>query len=77
MLVVLILVPAVVLAVIFVAILDRLGVLPRLDTGGTTTYGAWYERVPRSAVYAVAGLMVAWIVAWLVFFAIGLHVLSS
>jgi hypothetical protein len=75
MLVVLILVPAVVVAV--VVVLDRLGVLPRLDGGPTASYGSWYERVPRGAMFAAAGLMAAWILAWLVFFVIGLHVLSS
>ncbi|HEX3622863.1 MAG TPA: hypothetical protein VHT97_11150 [Acidimicrobiales bacterium] len=79
MLVVLILVPAVVLAVAVVAVLDRLGVLPRLDTGrpSAATYGTWFERVPRGALYAAAGLMAAWIVAWLVFFVVGLSVLRS
>jgi hypothetical protein len=77
MLVVLILVPAVVVAVVVVAVLDRLGVLPRLDGGPTASYGSWYERVPRGAMFAAAGLMAAWILAWLVFFVIGLHVLSS
>ncbi|MEA2702059.1 MAG: hypothetical protein QOD63_4 [Actinomycetota bacterium] len=78
MLVVLILVPSVVLAVIVVAVLDRVGILPRLDSGASTaSYGAWYERVPRAALFAAAGLMAAWILAWIVFFVIGLHVLSS
>jgi hypothetical protein len=78
MLVVLILVPSVVLAVIVVAVLDRSGVLPRLDTGTSpATYGSWFERVPRGALFAAAGLMAAWIVAWIVFFVIGLSVLSS
>jgi hypothetical protein len=78
MLVVLILVPSVVLAVVLVTVLDRLGVLPRLDTGSSpASYGSWFERVPRAALLAAAGLMAAWILAWLVFFVIGLTVLSS
>jgi hypothetical protein len=77
MLVVLIVVPAVVVAVAVVAVLDRLGVLPRLDTGSTASYGSFFERVPRAGLYAVAGLMAAWILAWIVFFVIGLSVLSG
>jgi hypothetical protein len=78
MLVVLILVPSVVLAVVVVTILDRLGVLPRFDGGpATATYGSWYERVPRAVVYAACGVMVAWILAWVVFFFVGVSVLRS
>jgi hypothetical protein len=79
MLVVLIVIPAVVVAIAVVALLDRIGVLPHLDTGGGSVRGdgPWFERVPRAALYAAAGLMVAWILAWIVFFVIGLHILSS
>jgi hypothetical protein len=77
MLVVLIVVPAVIVAVAVVAVLDRLGVLPRLDTGAAGASGSFFERVPRAGLYAAAGLMVAWILAWVVFFVIGMSVLSG
>jgi hypothetical protein len=77
MLVVLIVVPAIVVAVAVVAVLDWLGVLPRLDTGTATASGAFFERLPRAALYAAAGLMAAWIVGWIVFFVIGVSTLSG
>lgn len=76
MLVLLIVVPAVVFAVAVVAVLDRLGVLPRLDGGPSAPAGSFFERLPRGALYAAAGLLVAWILAWIVFFVIGVSVLS-
>ena len=78
MLVVLIVIPAVIVAVLVVGVLDRLGVLPRLDSGGSISYGdgSFFERLPRAALYAAAGLLVAWILAWIVFFVVGMSVLS-
>jgi|tagenome__1003787_1003787.scaffolds.fasta_scaffold19727380_2 hypothetical protein len=77
MLVVLIVVPAIVVAVAVVAVLDWLGVLPRLDTGTTGAPGSFFEHLPRAALYAAAGVMAAWIVAWIVFFVIGISTLSG
>lgn len=78
MLVVLIVIPAVIVAVLVVGVLDRVGVLPRMDGGGSTWSGdgSFFERLPRGALYTAAGLMVAWILAWIVFFVIGMSVLG-
>jgi hypothetical protein len=77
MLVLLIVVPAVIVAVAVVAVLDWAGVLPRLDTGTDSAPGSFFERLPRAALYAAAGVMAAWIVAWVVFFVIGISTLSG
>ena len=77
MLVLLIVVPAVIVAVGVVAVLDWLGVLPRLDTGTASGQGSFFERLPRVGLYAAAGVMAAWIVAWVVFFVVGISTLSG
>jgi len=77
MLVVLILMPSVVLAVAVVLLLDKMGVLPRLDDGPTVASGPMFERVPRAALFVGMGAMVAWILAWLVLLVIGMSVLGS
>ena len=80
MLVVLIVIPAVVVAVVVVGILDRLGVLPRLDGGpsyGSGSGGSFLESIPTGALWAAGGLMILWIVAWLVFLVVGLSILAG
>jgi hypothetical protein len=77
MLVVLIIVPAIVLAVAVVVVLDRLGVLPRLDGGPSLGSGGFMESVPRGALYAAGGLMAVWILAWLIFLVVGLSILAG
>jgi hypothetical protein len=77
MLVVLIIVPAIVLAVAVVVVLDRLGVLPRLDGGPSLPSGGFMESVPRGALLAAGGLMALWILGWLIFLVVGLSVLAG
>ena len=77
MLVVLIIVPAIVLAVAVVVVLDRLGVLPRLDGGPSLPSGGFMESVPRGALFAAGGLMAVWILAWLIFLIVGLSTLAG
>ena len=77
MLVILIIVPAIVLAVAVVVVLDRLGVLPRLDGGPSLPSGGFMESVPRGALFAAGGIMAVWILGWLVFLIIGLSVLAG
>jgi len=77
MLVLLIVVPAVIVAVGVVAVLDWLGVLPRLDTGTASAPGSFLERLPRAGLYGAAGVMAAWIVAWVVLFVVGISTLSG
>lgn len=76
MLVILIVIPSVVVAVVVVGVLDRLGVLPRLDGGPSGGSGSFFDGIPRAALFAGMGLMAAWILAWLVLLVIGLVVLS-
>ena len=76
MLVILIVIPSVVVAVVVVGVLDRLGVLPRLDGGPSGGPGSFFDGIPRAAMFAGMGLMAAWILAWLVLLVIGLVVLS-
>jgi len=77
MLVLFIIVPAVIVAMGVVAVLDWAGVLPRLDGGSGAASGSLFERIPRSALFAGAGVMVAWILAWIVLFVVGMNILSS
>jgi hypothetical protein len=77
MLVILIIVPAIVLAVAVVVVLDRLGVLPRLDGGPSLPSGGFMESVPRGALFAAGGLMAVWILGWLIFLIIGLSILAG
>ncbi len=81
MLVVLIVLPAVVVAVAVVVVLDRMGVLPRMDGGPSTSswaYGSGFlESVPQSALLIAGALMAVWILGWLVFLIIGLSVLAG
>ena len=77
MLVILIIVPAIVLAVAVVVVLDRLGVLPRLDGGPSLPSGGFMESVPRGALFAAGGLMAVWILAWLIFLIAGLSILAG
>ncbi len=77
MLVVLILMPALVLAVAVVVVLDRMGVLPGLDGGPSSRPGGLLDSLPRGALMGAGGLMALWIVAWLVFLVIGLSILAG
>lgn len=77
MMVVLIVVPALVLAVAVVFVLDRLGVLPRLDGGPSLPSGGLMESIPRGALWGAGGLMALWILAWLIFLVVGLSILSG
>ena len=78
MLIVLIVIPAVIVAVALVAVLDRTGVLPRLDGGPSLSGGSGFmESVPKAALWGAGGLMVLWILAWLVFLVVGLSVLAG
>ena len=78
MLVVLIVVPAVIVAVAVVVLLDRTGVLPRMDGGPSYASGSGFlESVPKAALFAAGALMAVWILAWLVFLVVGLSVLAG
>ncbi len=84
MLVVLIVIPAMVVAVAVVLLLDRLGVLPRLDAGpsysGRSASGSglgFFESIPKGALWGAGALMILWILAWLVFLVVGLSVLAG
>jgi len=77
MLVVLIVIPALIVAVAVVVVLDRLGVLPRLDGGPSSPSGGFVESVPRGMLFAGGALMALWILAWLVFLIVGLTTLAG
>jgi hypothetical protein len=77
MLVILILFPAIIVAVAVVVVLDRIGVLPRLDGGPSLPSGGFLESVPRAALFGGGALMALWILAWLVFLVIGLTTLAG
>ena len=77
MMVVLIVIPAMIVAVAVVVVLDRLGVLPRLDGGPSLPSGGFLESVPRGALFAGGALMALWILAWLVFLLVGLITLAG
>jgi hypothetical protein len=83
MLVALIIIPAIIVAVGVVLLLDRVGVLPRLD-GGPSSYssrssggGGFLDSIPKGALWGAGGLMIVWILAWLLFLIIGLSVLAG
>ena len=77
MLVVLIIVPAIIVAVSVVVVLDRLGVLPRLDGGPSMPSGGFLQSIPRSALFAGGAAMALWILAWVVFLIVGLVTLAG
>lgn len=82
MLIVLIVVPAVVVAVAVVFLLDRMGVLPRMDGGSSMSWGfgsgdGFFESIPKGALWGAGALMILWILAWIVFLVIGLSVLAG
>jgi hypothetical protein len=78
MLFVLLIVPAaVILAGAVVVVLDRVGVLPRLDGAPSLPSGGFMERVPKGALWGGGALMAAWILAWLIFLIVGLSVLAG
>ncbi len=77
MMVVLVLMAAIVVAVAVVVVLDRLGVLPRLDGGSSLPSGGFVESVPRGMLFAGGALMALWILAWLVFLIVGLTTLAG
>ena len=77
MMVLLILVPAIVVAVAVVVVLDRIGVLPRLDGGPSLPSGGFMESIPRGALWGAGGLMALWILAWLIFLVVGLSILAG
>ena len=77
MLFLLILLPLLVVAVAVIIVLDRMGVLPRLDGGPALPSGGFLESVPRGVLLGVGGVMALWILAWLVFLVIGLGTLSG
>jgi hypothetical protein len=82
MLIVLIVIPAIIVAVGVVLLLDRVGVLPRLD-GGSSSYssrssgGGFMDSIPTGAWWGAGGLMILWILAWLIFLIIGLSMLAG
>jgi len=77
MLVILIVIPALILAVAVVVVLDRMGVLPRLDGGPSLPSGGFMESIPRGALWGVGALMALWIFAWLIFLVVGLSTLAG
>ncbi len=77
MMVLLIVVPAVVVAVAVVLVLDRIGVLPRLDGGPSLPSGGFMESVPRGALFGAGALMALWIIGWLIFLIVGLSMLAG
>jgi len=77
MLVVLIVIPALIVAVAVVVVLDRMGVLPRLDGGPSSSSGGFVESVPRGMLFAGGALMALWILGWLVFLIVGLTTLAG
>jgi len=77
MLFALILVPILVLAVAVVIVLDRVGVLPRLDGGPSMPSGGFLESLPRGFLFGTGAVMALWILAWLVFLAIGMSTLAG
>lgn len=80
MLVLLVVLPCLVVGAAVVVVLDRMGVLPRWESGGGMSGpadGTFLERVPRTALFVAMALMATWILAWLVLLVVGLHVLAS
>lgn len=70
----LILVPCILFAITLVAILDRVGVLSRLDGAQRSSL---LERVPRPALAGAMILTGSWLLAWLVVLIVGLRALSA
>jgi hypothetical protein len=77
MLFLLILGPLLVLAVAAIIVMDRVGILPRLDGGPSRGSGGFLESIPRGALYATGGVMALWILGWLIFLVVGLSILSG
>ncbi len=80
MLVLLVVLPCLVVGAAVVVVLDRMGVLPRWEAGGGmggAADGTFLERVPKGALVVAMGLLSAWILAWLVVLAVGLHFMAS
>ena len=79
MLVVLIVIPAVIVAMAVVLVLDRIGVLPRLDGGPSarSSSDGFLTNIPKAGLLAAGGAMIVWIVAWLLFLVIGLSMLAG
>ncbi len=77
MMVVLIVIPALIVAVAVVLILDRMGVLPRLDGGPSLPAGGFMESIPRGTLFGLGAVMALWILGWLVFLIIGLTTLAG
>jgi hypothetical protein len=77
MLFLLILLPLLVVAVAAIVVLDRMGVLPRLDGGPALPSGGFLESVPRGLLWGAGGVMALWIVGWLIFLVVGLSILSG
>jgi hypothetical protein len=77
MLFLLILLPLVILAVAAIIVMDRVGILPRLDGGPSLPSGGFLESVPRGALFAIGGVMALWILGWLIFLVVGLRILAS
>ena len=78
MLVALIVIPAIIVAVAVVVLLDRTGVLPRMDGG--PSYGSssgFLESLPTAGLITAGVVMAMWILAWLVFLVVGLSVLAG
>ncbi|HWI03193.1 MAG TPA: hypothetical protein VNT52_05105 [Acidimicrobiales bacterium] len=73
----LIVIPAIIVAVAVVVVLDRLGVLPRLDGGPSLPSGGFMESIPRGALWGAGALMAVWILAWLIFLVVGLSTLAG
>jgi hypothetical protein len=79
MLIVLIVIPALIVAVAVVTVLDRVGVLPHLDGGPSARSGdsGFLANVPKAGLLAAGAAMVLWILAWLIFLVVGLSVLAG
>ena len=80
MLIILIVIPAVIVAFAVVAVLDRTGVLPRLDGGpsyGSRSGSGLLDSIPKGALWGAGALMILWMLAWAVFLVIGLSILAG
>ena len=77
MLVILIVIPAVLIAFAVVGVLDRTGVLPRLDGGSSSSGSGLFDSIPKAGLWGAGALMILWIVGWLVFLVVGLSVLAG
>ena len=77
MMVILIVVPALIVAVAVVLVLDRMGVLPRLDGGTSLPSGGFMESIPRGALWGAGAVMAVWILAWLILLVVGLSILAG